>query len=226
MKKLAITFLVILGVGISADANAQFKDLKNLVGGGEEKEEKSGGDITAIQDALIADLTDALGDVLSAQALLAEAQGNKELASTLQNTADKMAGGDVSNDDIKGAVQQTAEAAELQQEEMNKKNVVDAEAKKLYAKALVPYIKSVAKTSKLSGPIKDFMNEAQNSLKSIKNPMQIRKLRGTLETGLFVGKNVPKLIVTLGKSSKDLLTFAKANEMDTSGADDIELDFE
>jgi len=62
--------------------------------------------------------------------------------------------------------------------------------------------------------------------KSIKNPMQIRKLRGTLETGLFVGKNVPKLIVTLGKSSKDLLTFAKANEMDTSGADDIELDFE
>ena len=104
--------------------------------------------------------------------------------------------------------------------------MVDAEAKKLYAKALVPYIKSVAKTSKLSGPIKDFMNEAQNSLKSIKNPMQIRKLKGTLDTGLFVGKNVPKLIVTLGKSSKDLLTFAKANEMDTSGADDIELDFE
>ena len=40
MKKLAITFMVILGIGISADANAQFKDLKNLVGGGEEKEEK------------------------------------------------------------------------------------------------------------------------------------------------------------------------------------------
>ena len=65
MKKLAITFMVILGVGISADANAQFKDLKTFVGGGEEKEEKSGGDITAIQDVLIADLTDALGDVLS-----------------------------------------------------------------------------------------------------------------------------------------------------------------
>ena len=61
--------------------------------------------------------------------MLAEAQGNKELASTLQNTADKMAGGDVSNDDIKGAVQQTAEAATLQQEEINKKEVVDTEAK-------------------------------------------------------------------------------------------------
>ena len=92
MKKLVITLMFILGVGISIDANAQFKDFKNLVGGGDEKEENSGGDITVIQDALIADLTDALGDVLSAQALLAEAQGNKELASTLQNTADKMAG--------------------------------------------------------------------------------------------------------------------------------------
>ena len=101
MKKLAITFMVILCVGISIDANAQFKDLKNLVGGGEEN---SGGDITAIQDALIADLTDALGDVLSAQALLAEAQGNKELASTIQKKEGEMGGGDVTNDDIKGAV--------------------------------------------------------------------------------------------------------------------------
>ena len=55
----------------------------------------------------------------------------------------------------------------------------------------MPYIKSVAKTSKLSGPIKDFMGEAQNSLKSVKNPMKLRKLKGTLDTGLFVGKNVP-----------------------------------
>ena len=44
MKKLAITLMFILGVGISIDANAQFKDLanaqfkdlKNLVGGGDD----------------------------------------------------------------------------------------------------------------------------------------------------------------------------------------------
>ena len=43
MKKLAITLMIILGVGISFDTSAQFnqfKELKNLVGG-EEKEEKS-----------------------------------------------------------------------------------------------------------------------------------------------------------------------------------------
>ena len=92
------------------------------------------------------------------------------------------------------------------------------------AKALVPYIKAVAKTSKLSGPIKDFTKEAQNSIRNIKNPMQIRKLKKTLDTGLFVGKNAPALIGNLAKSSKDLLTFAKKNDLDTSGADEISLD--
>ena len=53
--------------------------------------------------------------------------------------------------------------------------------------------------------------------------MEIRKLKKTLDVGLFVGKNAPKLIVNLGKSSKDLLTFAKKNDLDTSAADDIEL---
>tara|TARA_Y100000748_G_C15495146_1_gene487973 strand:+ start:960 stop:1634 length:675 start_codon:yes stop_codon:yes gene_type:complete len=223
MKQLKIAFIFIFCIGISNNVDAQFKDLQNMMGGGDKKESSSA-DITSIQANLISDLTDALGDVLAAQALIAEAQGNKELAAALENTANKMAGGDVSNDDIKGAVQQTKEAAELQQEEINKKNVMDGEAKKLYAKALLPYIKSVAKTAKLSGPIKDFMNEAQNSIKSIKNPMQIRKLKSSLDTGLFVGKNVPKLIVTLGKSSKDLLTYSKDNGLDTSSADDIELD--
>jgi hypothetical protein len=53
--------------------------------------------------------------------------------------------------------------------------------------------------------------------------MEIRKLKKTLDTGLFVGKNVPKLIITLGTSAKDLMTYAKKNELDTSDADDIEL---
>ena len=47
------------------------------------------------------------------------------------------------------------------------KNVVDAEAKNYMQKHCTIY-KIVAKTSKLSGSTKDFMNEAQNSLKVLK----------------------------------------------------------
>jgi hypothetical protein len=100
------------------------------------------------------------------------------------------------------------------------------DAKALYAQALVPYLSSVAKTKELAGAISNFMEASQNELKSIRNPMQIRKLKGTLETGLFIGKTVPKLIVNLGKSSIGLLSFARKNGLDTSKADEIELDLD
>jgi hypothetical protein len=200
-----------------------FGNFKNPLGGGDDKKESSG-DISAIQEKLLVDLSDALGDVLDAQSIIAEAQGNAELAKKLSNTSDKLKGGDVSKDSIQGALTTSKDTLKAQQETMNQSENVSAESKALYAKALVPYIKAVAKTSKLSGPIKDFTKEAQNSIKNIKNPMQIRKLKKTLDTGLFVGKNAPALIGNLAKSSKDLLTFAKKNDLDTSGADEISLD--
>ena len=90
----------------------------------------------------------------------------------------------------------------------------------------MPYLSAVAKTKGLTEQISNFMNASQNQLKSIRNPMEIRKLRGNLETGLFIGKNVPKLLVNLGKSSVGLLRFARKNGLDTSAADEIELDLE
>jgi hypothetical protein len=67
------------------------------------------------------------------------------------------------------------------------------------------------------------MKDAQSTLKTTRNPLKLTKLKKTLDTGLFVGKNVPKLIVSLATSAKDLMSFAKKNDLDTSGADDIEL---
>ena len=223
MKITYVTFML-LGLGFSNLTEAQsFGNFKNPLGGGDDKKESSG-DISAIQEKLLVDLSDALGDVLDAQSIIAKAQGNAELAKKLSNTSDKLKGGDVSKDSIQGALTTSKDTLKAQQETMNQSENVSAESKALYAKALVPYIKAVAKTSKLSGPIKDFTKEAQNSIRNIKNPMQIRKLKKTLDTGLFVGKNAPALIGNLAKSSKDLLTFAKKNDLDTSGADEISLD--
>lgn len=215
-----LSIFIIVGFTFSNISEAQFKNPLSALGG---DSESSGGDISAIQDKLLSDLTDALGDVLAAQAIIAEAQGNKEQAAALSNASDKMKGGEASNEDIQGGLTLSSDTVAAQQEIINQGDTISAESKALYAKALLPYAKSVAKTAKLSGPIKDFTNEAQNSLKSIRNPMEIRKLKKTLDVGLFVGKNAPKLIVNLGKSSKDLLTFAKKNDLDTSAADDIEL---
>jgi len=224
MKFKLLTPIIIIGFSFSNLTEAQFKQFQNPLGAIIGNSSESSGDISSIQDNLLADLTDALGDVLAAQAIIAKAQGNQELAATLDNTSKKMKGGDASNEDIQGGLSLSSDTVAAQQNVISESDSISDESKVLYAKALTPYVKSVAKTAKLSKPIKDFMKEAQNSLKSIKNPMQIRKLKKTLDVGLFVGKNAPKLIVNLGKSSKDLLTFAKKNDLDTSGADDIEFD--
>ena len=188
-----LSIFIIVGLTFSNISEAQFKNPLSALGG---DSESSGGDISAIQDKLLSDLT---------------------------NASDKMKGGEASTEDIQGGLTLSSDTVAAQQEIINQGDSMSAESKALYAKALLPYAKSVAKTAKLSGPIKDFTNEAQNSLKSIRNPMEIRKLKKTLDVGLFVGKNAPKLIVNLGKSSKDLITFAKKNDLDTSAADDIEL---
>lgn len=180
-------------------------------------------DITQSQANLMAQLTDALGDVAFAQSLIAEAQGNAEKAAALKGTSDTLKGGNASDEEIKGAVETVSATAKEQQAVFNQSQAVNAESKALYAKALLPYVKSVAKTSKLGGPIKNFTAEAQNSLKSLRNPLEIRKLKKTMDVGLFVGSNVPKLIASLLTSSKDLLTFAKSNDLDTSEASSIEL---
>ena len=178
------------------------------------------------QAQLILALSSALGDVLAAQALIEEAKGNKDLAAKLNNSSAQMLGGDASNEDIQGAVLLTRDTSKAQQETFEESEEMADEAKSLYAMALVPYLSSVAKTAALAEPIANFMSASQNQLKSIRNPMEIRKLKGTLETGLFIGKNVPRLIVNLGKSSVGLLTFARKNGLDTSAADEIELDIE
>ena len=224
MNKYMLTFIILLG--FNGLISAQFKLPKmpsNPMASNDAEAPVSGGDINASQEALISAVADAIGDTLAAQALIAEAQGKAELAATLNNTSSMLKGGDSTNDDIKGAVLLTRDTANEQKEVFAKGEAISGSSKALYGKALLPYIKAVAKTAKLKDPISNFAKEAQATLKGTKNPMELMKLKKTLDTGLFVGANVPKLIISLATSAKDLTSFAKKNELDTSGADDIAL---
>lgn len=206
-------------------STASFAQFKNPFGGGgdDDKQEQSSGDITQIQTELLNDIADALSEVTEAQALIADAQGNAEKAAQLRNTSKTLKGGANRDEAIQGAVQTVKETAEEQKAVFNASESMSAESKGLYAKALLPYVKSVAKTAMLKDPVQDFLKQAQNEIKSIKNPMQIRKMQKSLSTGIFVGRNVPVLIGSLVKSSTDLLSFAKSNDLDTSEAKSMEL---
>ena len=231
MKKINFIFVLASLMIFSLPSEAQFKlkdlnPLSALTGEQENEEEAVVLSVDEAQAQLIMSLSAALGDVLAAQALIEEAKGNKDLAATLNNSSAKMLGGDASNEDIQGAVLLTRDTSKSQQATFEESEEMADDAKALYAKALVPYLSAVARTAGLTEQISNFMAASQNQLKSIRNPMEIRKIKGTLQTGLFIGKNVPKLIVNLGKSSVGLLRFARKNGLDTSAADDIELDME
>ena len=223
------TLLFAMMLVFSTATFAQFKIPKNPMGAmmGEEEEEQEqqepAGDITQIQARLVNDVADALSEVIEAQALIAEAQGNAEKAASLRVTSDTLKGGENRDEAIQGAVQTVKETAEEQQAVFSASEDMSDDSKALYAKALVPYVKSVAKTAKLRDPAMDFLKEAQNEIKSIRNPMQISKMQGSLSTGMFIGQNVPVLIGSLVKSSTDLLSFAKSNDLDTSEASSMEL---
>ena len=88
MKTKALLFAMMLV--FSTATFAQFKIPKNPMGAmmGEEEEEQQepAGDITQIQARLVNDVADALTEVIEAQALIAEAQGNAEKAASLRVT--------------------------------------------------------------------------------------------------------------------------------------------
>lgn len=235
MKKIILMFTIFFGFSYSSIVEANpFGNIKNplsaITGGDEAEEEAPTLNIDEAQAQLIISLQSALSDVLKAQAMIEEAKGNKEKAAELNNTANNILGDSISQEDIKGALTLSSDTVSAQSTTFEEGQEMSDDAKSAYAKALAPYLTSVARTAALSEPIGEFMNAAQNQLKSIRNPMEIRKLKGTLQTGMFIGKTVPKLIVNLGKSTVGLLSFAKKNGLDVRGAEkkvgELELDIE
>ncbi|MBT5410616.1 MAG: hypothetical protein HOK74_01070 [Nitrosomonadales bacterium] len=221
------TLILAILIVFSTASFAQFKLPKNpmgaLVGGKKEQQAEPAGDITQIQAKLVNDVADALSEVIDAQALIADAQGDAEKAASLRVTSNTLKGGENRDEAIQGAIQTVKETADGQQEVFSASEKMSDESKALYAKALLPYVKSVLKTTELKDPSIDFLKEAQNEIKSIRNPMQISKMRSSLGTGMYIGKNAPVLIESLVRSSADLLSFAKSNDLDTSEASSMEL---
>ena len=138
MKTKALLFAMMLV--FSSATFAQFKIPKNPMGAmmGEEEEEQQepAGDITQIQARLVNDVADALTEVIEAQALIAEAQGNSEKAASLRVTSDTLKGGENRDEAIQGAVQTVKETAEEQQAVFSASEDMSDDSKALYAKAL------------------------------------------------------------------------------------------
>ena len=94
---------------------------------------------------------------------------------------------------------------------------------KKLSKSIVPYFSSAALTIKLKDPAQNFVKDATNQIKSIKNPLELGKVKKSVDTGMYIGKNIPSLISNLLSTTGDLMSYSKDNGLDVSKAASIEL---
>jgi len=166
---------------------------------------------------------EAFKDLATAQALIAKAEGNNELASQLENVSK-----DIMKSDLKGLKKQTGlvlQTAKDQQQLFTQKKTMSDEAKKYYQQALVPYMSGAYRTIALKQPIEQFAAQAKAEIAAVQSePWRIMKVKKQVETGLFLVKNVPSLVITLLKSTGDVMTYSKENGLDTKKASKIKLE--
>ncbi|MBC79174.1 MAG: hypothetical protein CL745_06235 [Chloroflexi bacterium] len=224
MKKIqSIIFLfMLLFISTSSlEAQAWKKNLKKLGDAVGASEESNPNAMTS--EVVVLMTKEAFKDLATAQALIAKAEGNNELASQLENVSK-----DIMKSDLKGLKKQTGlvlQTAKDQQQLFTQKKTMSDEAKKYYQQALVPYMSGAYRTIALKQPIEQFAAQAKAEIAAVQSePWRIMKVKKQVETGLFLVKNVPSLVITLLKSTGDVMTYSKENGLDTKKASKIKLE--
>ena len=205
-KTLKILFYITT-IFLSSLSFAQFGGLKDALGGGGSS---SGGDSLALQSELILGMSAATNSFAKAYSLIQKAIDNGDSSKKLDN----LVGEESENDKKLGVRMEAIESSAADFDKWQAEGgTLDEEGKKIFAKSLLPYSIGMVAMGKLAKTAPEFLKAATDEIKSIKNPMQIIKIKKQFELGMKTGKAVPGLFKILGDSSKKVFTFAKANNV-------------
>ncbi len=138
---------------------------------------------------------DAVSNLGSAQAKFADALGLKEVADKANATVKQLKSGNVSSSVVKDATSNTKANDDAINAAMAKAKPLDAAAKSKFMEGMVPY--SIGMT---------------NTVLLVKNAKDIRGVG----TGLAIAKSAPDLLKSVGSTSKNIISFAKTNNIDAS----------
>jgi hypothetical protein len=161
------------------------------------------------QDDLVKTLNAGLRDLSDSQKIMAEALGLKDAAVLADTNANNLKKGELTGkDEISKAVANSEEANKIIQAELKKGTVLSDESKALFVTSLVPYGKGsvgMIVTGKKAA-------EAAKSLTTTLDLTVLSKL-GNL---IYIAKEAPKLMTAFTSTTGQLLSFSKANGIDTS----------
>ena len=208
MKKLTTVFLAMLTMAISVQAQAGFKDLKNLAS-------PAAAQSSAVsEEAIVQNFSGALATVLRGQDELRKAFGLKIDAAKIEATVEVLSGGaTVTQADLKKALAISAETIANCEAKLEAGEELSEEGRAHYVNGLVLSAQGVVQSKALAKDASDFSMSAKDQIKSA-SMMQKAKVTKKLAAGMFVAKELPSFTSNLIKNVGLLISFAKSAGID------------
>ena len=207
MKKIIQAFVIMTIFFMSSLGHAQLGGLgglKDAMGGGNSS---GGGNALELQGELILGLGIAMQSFMKANEKFLSAL---DLDAKAREAAEK---GNITptkeNEALGEVIDFAIDAAADLKAARDKGVKLSAEGKKDYADGLLPYALGMAAMVKMAKIAPDFLKASADEIKSIKNPMQIMKIKKQFDLGMKTGKRVPEVFKLLGETSKTVFAFAK-----------------
>ncbi len=211
MKKLLVILSIVISLALAAasPAAAQFGGL------GKKKEAKSGGgasqaDVEVQQEKLVKSFVASQENLLEAQSLVADALGLKGEKEKLDAERKALGSGSADKKSLKRSVGLSEDAQDAIDKKMEAGEALSDSGKKLIAKSLVPYAKSVAGVVDMVNDAKTLADGIQGQIKSA-GMMGAMKVKKTFDVGLYIAPKVPGLAAGMTKQLTSMVSFAKKN---------------
>ena len=175
------------------------------------------------QEALVSQFKETLGSMLLAQKYLAMAFDQADQASELETEITSLEG-DCGTDCLKRIVKVSGNANKSIGKKLEAKTEINSSGKANYLLAFPPYMKGTLSIKDLSSTAADWGKQATGEVKSA-GMMNAPKLKKKLDAGLYVAQQTPKLLKSWAKATKQIVTYAKASNIDlgsVKGASDFD----
>lgn len=211
MKKLLVILSIVISLALAAasPAAAQFGGL------GKKKEAESGGgasqaDVEVQQQKLVKSFVASQENLLEAQSLVADALGLKGEKEKLDAERKALGSGSADKKSLKRSVGLSEDAQDAIDKKMEAGEALSDSGKKLIAKSLVPYAKSVAGVVDMVNDAKTLADGIQGQIKSA-GMMGAMKVKKAFDVGLYIAPKVPGLAAGMTKQLTSMVSFAKKN---------------
>ena len=212
MKKMKLSFLV-LALSSAVVMPSYGFDIPGV----KKESAASGGqsvDASGLQEGLVKKYVAANVEINTAQTLLAQSLGLKDSAASLEANAKALSSGNLDQKSLSG-INQTSENVNQQiSAAMAESKPLSDDSKKLYAESLPHFVKGMGISKDLPAELKTFSSSAQQQI-SAASMIDKLKVKDKLAVGMYLVSDAPKFITNTSSTLKSVLTYAKANKIET-----------